>query len=112
LNELAIGFVPFSPLGNGFLTGEITKNTRFRKGDIRSVLTRFTSESIDANQTLLQLLERIALDRSATRGQIALAWILAGGPSFVPIPGTTKASRLEENAAAADIELSAEEVVP
>jgi len=110
LEELGIGFVPFSPLGNGFLTGKIDKNTKFGEGDIRSILTRFLSENIDANQVLLDLIRRIAETRNATPAQIALAWVLAQKPWIVPIPGTRKLNRLEENIGAADIELTEDEL--
>ncbi|HOW13663.1 aldo/keto reductase [Methanosarcina sp.] len=111
LEELGIGFVPFSPLGNGFLTGKIDKNTRFGEGDIRSILTRFLSENIDANQVLLDLIGKIADTKNATPAQIALAWVLAQKPWIVPIPGTRKLNRLEENIGAADIELTEDELV-
>lgn len=111
LEELGIGFVPFSPLGNGFLTGKIDKNTRFGEGDIRSILTRFLSENIDANQVLLDLIGKIAETKNATPAQIALAWVLAQKPWIVPIPGTRKLNRLEENIGAADIELTEDELV-
>ena len=110
LEELGIGFVPFSPLGNGFLTGKIDKNTKFGEGDIRSILTRFLSENIDANQILLDLIRKIAETRNATSAQIALAWILAQKPWIIPIPGTRKLNRLEENIGAADIELTDDEL--
>ncbi|MBP1909206.1 aldo/keto reductase [Methanolobus bombayensis] len=110
LEELGIGFVPFSPLGNGFLTGKINKDTTFGEGDIRSVLTRFLSENIDANQVLLDLIGKIAETRNATPAQIALAWVLAQKPWIVPIPGTRKLHRLEENTAAADVELTEDEL--
>lgn len=110
LEELGIGFVPFSPLGNGFLTGTIDKNTKFGEGDIRSVLTRFVSENIDANQVLLDLISKIAETKNATPAQIALAWVLAQKPWIVPIPGTRKLNRLEENIGAADIELTEDEL--
>ncbi|AKB31023.1 Aldo-keto reductase [Methanosarcina siciliae HI350] len=110
LEGLGIGFVPFSPLGNGFLTGKIDKNTTFGEGDIRSILTRFLSENIDANQVLLDLIGKIAETKNATPAQIALAWILAQKPWVIPIPGTRKLERLEENIAAADVELTEEEL--
>jgi aryl-alcohol dehydrogenase-like predicted oxidoreductase len=103
LEELGIGFVPFSPLGKGFLTGSISKDTKFDKSDFRSIVPRFTSDALDANQSLVDLLRNVAEQRNATAAQIALAWILAQKPWIVPIPGTTKLSRLEENIAAADI---------
>lgn len=110
LEELGIGFVPFSPLGNGFLSGKINKNTNFGEGDIRSILTRFLSENIDANQVLLDLISEIAETKNATPAQIALAWVLAQKPWIVPIPGTRKLNRLEENIGADDIEFTKEEV--
>lgn len=110
LEELGIGFVPFSPLGNGFLTGKIDKNTKFGEGDIRSILTRFLSENIDANQVLLDLIGKIAETKNATPAQIALAWVLAQKPWIIPIPGTRKLNRLEENIGAADIELTEDEL--
>lgn len=110
LEELGIGFVPFSPLGNGFLTGKMGKNTKFGEGDIRSILTRFLSENIDANQVLLDLIGKIAETKNATPAQIALAWVLTQKPWIVPIPGTRKLNRLEENIGAADIELTEDEL--
>ena len=110
LEELGIGFVPFSPLGNGFLTGKIDKNTKFGEGDIRSILTRFLSENIDANQILLDLIRKIAETKNATSAQIALAWILAQKPWIIPIPGTRKLNRLEENIGSVDIELTDDEL--
>jgi aryl-alcohol dehydrogenase-like predicted oxidoreductase len=110
LEELGIGFVPFSPLGNGFLTGKIDKNTTFGEGDIRSILTRFLSENINANQVLLDLIGKIAETKNATPAQIALAWVLAQKPWIVPIPGTRKLNRLEENIGAADFELTEDEL--
>jgi aryl-alcohol dehydrogenase-like predicted oxidoreductase len=108
--ELGIGFVPYSPLGRGFLTGKIDVNTSFAENDFRSYSPRFTAEARAANQAVVDLLNRIAADKNATPAQIALAWLLAQGPSIVPIPGTTKEHRLIENIGAADIELSADEV--
>ncbi len=110
LKELDIGFVPFSPLGNGFLTGKIDKNTKFGEGDIRSILTRFLSENIDANQILLDLIGKIAETKNATPAQIALAWVLAQKPWIVPISGTRKLNRLEENIGAPDVELTEDEL--
>lgn len=110
LEELGIGFVPFSPLGKGFLTGSITKDAKFDKSDFRSIVPRFTPEALDANQSLVDLLKEVANQKKATAAQIALSWILAQKPWIVPIPGTTKLSRLEENVAAADIELTQEEL--
>ncbi|MEH2451006.1 aldo/keto reductase [Nostoc sp.] len=110
LEELGIGFVPFSPLGKGFLTGSISKNAKFDKSDFRSIVPRFTPEALDANQFLVDLLKEVANQKKATAAQIALSWILAQKPWIVPIPGTTKLSRLEENIAAADIELTQDEL--
>src|SRR4051812_36561297 len=101
LEELGIGFVPFSPLGRGFLTGKIAPDTKFEKGDFRSNLPRFSEENRKANQALVDLLARFAAQRNATPAQIALAWLLAQKPWIVPIPGTTKLHRLEENIGAA-----------
>ena len=106
LAELGIGFVPFSPLGKGFLTGKIDANTKFDAGDFRNVVPRFTPEARKANQALVDLLTRIAAQKQATPAQIALAWLLAQKPWIVPIPGTTKVHRLEENIGAATVELS------
>ncbi|MBN3874960.1 MULTISPECIES: aldo/keto reductase [unclassified Nostoc] len=110
LEELGIGFVPFSPLGKGFLTGSISKDAKFDKSDFRSIVPRFTPEALDANQFLVDLLKEVANQKKATAAQIALSWILAQKPWIVPIPGTTKLSRLEENVAAADIELTQDEL--
>jgi len=106
LEELGIGFVPYSPLGKGFLTGKMDENTELGKGDFRSTLPRFTPEARKANQALVDLLTEIGKQRSATPAQIALAWLLAQKPWIVPIPGTTKLHRLEENNGAVAIELS------
>jgi len=106
LAELGIGFVPFSPLGKGFLTGKIDANTKFDAGDFRNIVPRFTPEARKANQALVDLLTRIAAQKQATPAQIALAWLLAQKPWIVPIPGTTKVHRLEENIGAASVELS------
>jgi aryl-alcohol dehydrogenase-like predicted oxidoreductase len=105
--ELGIGLVPYSPLGRGYLTGKIDENTKYDNSDIRSNNPRFTPEAIKANRVVLELLERIAAQKGATPAQIALAWLLAQKPWIVPIPGTRKLSRLEENLGAVDIELSA-----
>jgi aryl-alcohol dehydrogenase-like predicted oxidoreductase len=110
LDELGIGFVPFSPLGKGFLTGKIDENTTFDKSDFRNIVPRFTPDARKANQALVDLLRRIADQKKATPGQIALAWLLAQKPWIVPIPGTTKPSRLEENLGAADVVLSPEDL--
>ena len=107
LEELGIGFVPYSPLGKGFLTGKIDENAKFESTDFRSILPRFTPEALKANQALVDLLQEIARRKKATPGQIALAWLLAQKPWIVPIPGTTKLHRLEENIGAAAIELTA-----
>jgi len=106
LGELGIGFVPYSPLGRGFLTGKISENTAFDSSDFRNILPRFTSEARKANQALVDLLGEIAKRKKATPAQIALAWLLAQKPWIVPIPGTTKLHRLEENIGAAEIELT------
>lgn len=110
LDELGIGFVPFSPLGKGFLTGAINKDTQFDKSDFRNIVPRFSQENRDANQVLVDLLGEFAKQRNATPAQIALAWILAQKPWMVPIPGTTKIRRLEENIGAAQIELTADDL--
>jgi len=110
LEELGIGFVPYSPLGKGFLTGKITPDTKFDSADFRSTIPRFRPENIDANQVLVVLLNRFAEQKKAAPGQIALAWLLAKKPWIVPIPGTTKLYRLEENIGAAEIELTADEL--
>jgi aryl-alcohol dehydrogenase-like predicted oxidoreductase len=110
LEELGIGFVPFSPLGKGFLTGKISEDTQFEKGDFRNVVPRFTTENRKANQALIDLIGRFAQQKKATPAQIALAWLLAQKPWIVPIPGTTKLHRLEENIGAADLELAADDL--
>jgi aryl-alcohol dehydrogenase-like predicted oxidoreductase len=110
LEELAIGFVPFSPLGKGFLTGAIDENTTFYSKDFRNVLPRFNQEARKANQRLVDVLGEIADRKKVTRAQIALAWLLAQKPWIVPIPGTTKLHRLEENLGAAAVKLSAEDL--
>lgn len=109
LEELGIGFVPFSPLGKGFLTGKIDAHTAFDKADFRNIVPRFTEENRKANQTLVNLLGMIAKQLEATPAQVALAWLLAQKPWIVPIPGTTKLHRLQENIGAAAIKLSAED---
>ena len=106
LEELGIGFVPFSPLGKGFLTGRIDEKTQFDSGDFRNTIPRFSPENRKANQALVDLLGRIAGQKNATPAQVALAWLLAQKPWIVPIPGTTKLHRLEENIAAVDLKLS------
>jgi aryl-alcohol dehydrogenase-like predicted oxidoreductase len=109
--ELGIGFVPFSPLGKGFLTGKIDENTKFEAGDLRgTTFPRFTPENIKANRALVELLKQIAGRKNATPAQLALAWLLAQRPWIVPIPGTTKLHRLEENLGAAGIELTADDL--
>jgi aryl-alcohol dehydrogenase-like predicted oxidoreductase len=110
LEELGIGFVPFSPLGKGFLTGAINENTTFDKTDFRNTVPRFSEENRKANQTLVNLLGKIASEKDATPAQIALAWLLAQKPWIVPIPGTTKLHRLEENLGGPDIELSPDDL--
>jgi aryl-alcohol dehydrogenase-like predicted oxidoreductase len=110
LEELGIGFVPFSPLGRGFLTGKMNEKTTFNKTDFRSGLPRFSPEALKTNQALVDLLSAIAKEKNATPAQIALAWLLAQKPWIVPIPGTTKLHRLEENIAATLLELSADDL--
>jgi aryl-alcohol dehydrogenase-like predicted oxidoreductase len=110
LEELGIGFVPFSPLGKGFLTGAINESTTFDSTDFRNVVPRFTSENRKANQDIVEVLGGIAVRKAATRAQIALAWLLAQKPWIVPIPGTTKLHRLEENLGAASVVLSTEDL--
>jgi aryl-alcohol dehydrogenase-like predicted oxidoreductase len=110
LEELGIGFVPFSPLGKGFLTGKIDENTTFDSSDFRNIVPRFTPEARKANQALVDLLRNIAERKKATPAQIALAWLLAQKPWIVPIPGTTKLNRLEENIGAAAIELASDDL--
>jgi aryl-alcohol dehydrogenase-like predicted oxidoreductase len=110
LEELGIGFVPFSPLGKGFLTGKIDENTTFDSSDFRNIVPRFTPENRKANQALVNLLTRIGKRKQATPAQIALAWLLAQQPWIVPIPGTTKRNRLEENIGAATIELTPDDL--
>jgi aryl-alcohol dehydrogenase-like predicted oxidoreductase len=110
LEELGIGFVPFSPLGKGFLTGAIDSKTTFDSSDFRNILPRFTAEAREANQTLVDLLGKIGKTKDATVAQIAIAWLLAQKPWIVPIPGTTKLARMDENNKAAEIELTAEDL--
>ncbi|MFD1613315.1 aldo/keto reductase [Sphingomonas tabacisoli] len=108
--ELGIGLVPFSPLGRGFLTGEMNGGTAFGKGDLRNILPRFTPEAMEKNQALIELLKLIATEKQATPAQVALAWLLAQRPWIVPIPGTTKLHRLEENLGAAKVVLTADDL--
>jgi aryl-alcohol dehydrogenase-like predicted oxidoreductase len=110
LEELGIGFVPFSPLGKGFLTGKIEENAKFDSTDFRSVLPRFAPEALKANQAVMSLLNQVAQRKNATPAQIALAWLLAQKPWIVPIPGTTKLHRLEENIGAAAVALTSEDL--
>ncbi len=110
LEELGIGFVPFSPLGKGFLTGKIDENTTFDSSDFRNTVPRLTAENRKANQAVVDLLARIAAKKQATPAQIALAWLLAQKPWIVPIPGTTKLARLEENIGAASVRLTADDL--
>jgi aryl-alcohol dehydrogenase-like predicted oxidoreductase len=110
LEELGIGFVPYSPLGKGFLTGKIDENARFDSSDFRSTLPRFTPEALKANQALIDLLDRIARRKNATPAQGALAWLLAQKPWIVPIPGTTKLHRLDENIGAASVALTPDDL--
>ncbi|MGC1459041.1 MAG: aldo/keto reductase [Steroidobacteraceae bacterium] len=110
LEELGIGFVPFSPLGKGFLTGAINASTKFDSTDFRNIVPRFSEEARRANQAVVDLLGRIAADKRATPAQVALAWLLAQKPWIVPIPGTTKVRRLEENLGGAELSLSAGEI--
>jgi aryl-alcohol dehydrogenase-like predicted oxidoreductase len=110
LEELGIGFVPFSPLGKGFLTGKIDENTKFDSTDFRNVVPRFSPEARKANQSMIDLLNKIAKQKYATPAQVALAWLLAQKPWIVPIPGTTKLHRLEENIGSVNIEFTAQEL--
>src|ERR1700726_3041512 len=110
LAELGIGFVPFSPLGKGFLTGKISEDTKFDKGDFRNIVPRFTPENRKANQPMVDLLTKVAERKKATPAQIALAWLLAQKPWIVPIPGTTKLQRLEENIAAISVQLTPDDL--
>ena len=109
LEELVIGFVPFSPLGKGFLTGKIDENTKFDSTDFRNTVPRFSPEARKANQALVDLIGEFAAQKKATPAQIALAWVLAQKPWIAPIPGTTKLHRLEENLGAVDVELTADD---
>jgi aryl-alcohol dehydrogenase-like predicted oxidoreductase len=110
LEELGIGFVPFSPLGKGLLTGKIDKNSTFDSSDFRSIVPRFKPENLEANQVLVKLIKKVAAEKNATPAQIALAWVLAQKPWIVPIPGTRKLERLEENLGAVDVELTPQEL--
>jgi len=110
LEELGIGLVPYSPLGKGFLTGKISENTTFDKNDFRNTVPRLSPENRKANQTVVNLIEKFAAHKNATPAQIALAWLLAQKPWIIPIPGTTKITRLEENLGAASVELTADEL--
>jgi aryl-alcohol dehydrogenase-like predicted oxidoreductase len=109
LAELGIGFVPFSPLGKGFLTGTVTATT-FPEGDIRATIPRFAGENLAHNRALVEYVRRLAVDKGAAPGQVALAWLLAKSPAIVPIPGTRRIERLQENAAATHVPLSADEM--
>ena len=110
LEELGIGFVPFSPLGKGFLTGAINENTKFSSDDFRNKVPRFSEENRKANQALVEVIEKFAAQKKVTPAQVALAWLLAQKPWIVPIPGTTKLRRLQENYGAASVELSTEDL--
>ena len=110
LEELGIGFVTFSPLGKGFLTGNFNKDSKFGKSDFRNIVPRFTPEALEANQVVVELLKKVAKQKNATPGQIALAWLLAQKPWIVPIPGTTKLHRLEENIGAVKVTLTSKEL--
>jgi aryl-alcohol dehydrogenase-like predicted oxidoreductase len=110
LEELGIGFVPFSPLGAGFLTGKIDENTKFDSSDFRNLVPRFTPEARKANQALVDLLSKVANQKKATSAQVALAWLLAQKPWIVPIPGTTKLHRLDENIGAVSVELTSDDL--
>ena len=110
LEELGIGFVPFSPLGKGFLTGNIGKDTQFGKDDFRSIVPRFTAENLNANQVIVDFVRKLAEEKNVTPAQIALAWVLAVKPWIAPIPGTTKLKRLKENIQGINVEISPEEL--
>ena len=110
LEELGIGFVPFSPLGKGFLTGNISRDTQFGKDDFRSIVPRFTAENLNANQVIVDFVRKLAEEKNVTPAQIALAWVLAVKPWIAPIPGTTKLKRLKENIQSINVEISPEEL--
>lgn len=110
LEELGIGFVPFSPLGKGFLTGNISKDTQFGKDDFRSIVPRFTAENLNANQVIVDFVRKLAEEKNVTPAQIALAWVLAVKPWIAPIPRTTKLKRLKENIQSINVEISPEEL--
>jgi aryl-alcohol dehydrogenase-like predicted oxidoreductase len=110
LEELGIGFVPYSPLGKGFLTGKVNENTTYDSSDFRNILPRFTPEARKANQALVDLLGKIAVPKKTTPGQLALAWLLAQKPWIVPIPGTRKLARLDENLGAVAVELTSDDL--
>jgi aryl-alcohol dehydrogenase-like predicted oxidoreductase len=110
LEELGIGFVPFSPLGKGFLTGKISEETEFDKSDFRNIVPRFSAENRKNNQAMVDLIGKFAQQKKATPAQIALAWLLAQKPWIVPIPGTTKLHRLEENIGATGVELTHDDI--
>lgn len=110
LEELGIGFVPFSPLGRGLLTGQVTAATQFGEGDIRASLPRFEHEALEANLALVDLVTKVAERKNATVGQVALAWLLAQQPWIVPIPGTRRLERLDENLGSADLDLTSEDL--
>lgn len=110
LEELGIGFVPFSPLGKGFLTGKMSAETKFGAGDFRNIVPRFQPENLAVNHAFVDLLEKVAKDKNATTAQVALAWVLAQKPWIVPIPGTTKISRVKENAGAVNVQLTANDL--
>lgn len=110
LEELGIGFVPFSPLGRGFLTGQVSADTQFGEGDIRASLPRFERKALEANLALVGLITKVAERKKATVGQVALAWLLAQQPWIVPIPGTRRLERLDENLGSADLDLTPEDL--
>src|SRR5690606_1959728 len=110
LEELGIGFVPFSPLGKGFLTGAIDENTKFKDNDFRNTVPRFSEENRKANQALVELVKQIAKQKQATPAQVALSWLLSQKPFIAPIPGTTKIHRLEENIGSTSVELTPDDL--